>query len=95
MADAGNNRIMKWRRGAKKGKIVAGGNGKGSGLDQLDEPYGLVVDHCGQIVLGGNHRGKGSNQFDDPRGLSFDLEGNLYVADCDNNRIQAFSLISY
>ncbi|CAF4198820.1 unnamed protein product, partial [Adineta steineri] len=33
------------------------------------------------------------NKFDGPRGLSFDDEGNLYVADCCNHRIEKFEII--
>ncbi|CAF4143771.1 unnamed protein product, partial [Adineta steineri] len=44
----------------------------------------------GEIVVGGNGQG---NQLDGPRGLSFDDEGNLYVADCCNHRIEKFEII--
>ncbi|CAF4452303.1 unnamed protein product, partial [Adineta steineri] len=29
---------MKWKKGAKEGSIVAGGNGVGNGLNQLVHP---------------------------------------------------------
>ncbi len=45
----------------------------------------------GTIVLGGN-TGKKSNQLNCPSGLSFDRQGNLYVADYTNNRIQKFEI---
>lgn len=35
--------------------------------------------------------GKGRGQFDKPRGIAVDAEGNLYVADLSNARIQKFS----
>ncbi|CAF4268828.1 unnamed protein product, partial [Adineta steineri] len=41
----------------------------------------------GEIVVGGNGYGNQSNQLNGPTDLLFDDEGNLYVADCDNNRI--------
>jgi hypothetical protein len=46
----------------------------------------------GTIVVGGNGRGKQSNQFFGLAGLSFDRQGNLYVADRDNDRIQKFEI---
>jgi secreted PhoX family phosphatase len=46
----------------------------------------------GRVVVGGNGQGEQSNQFNYPKGLSFDRQGNLYVVDCDNNRIQKFEI---
>jgi sugar lactone lactonase YvrE len=46
----------------------------------------------GTIVVGGNGKGKQSNQFNGPVGLSFDRQGNLYVADYWNRRIQKFEI---
>ncbi|CAF1016294.1 unnamed protein product [Rotaria sordida] len=39
-----DSRVTKWYLGDTKGQIVAGGNGKGSGLDQFDHPSYLFVD---------------------------------------------------
>ncbi|CAF1016812.1 unnamed protein product [Rotaria sordida] len=39
-----DSRVTKWHLGDTKGQIVAGGNGKGSGLDQFDHPSYLFVD---------------------------------------------------
>ncbi|CAF1361382.1 unnamed protein product, partial [Adineta steineri] len=44
----------------------------------------------GEIVVGENGGGSQSNQLYGPSGLSFDDEGNLYVADYSNHRIQKF-----
>ncbi|CAF1456140.1 unnamed protein product [Adineta steineri] len=44
----------------------------------------------GETIVGGKGTG---NELNHPSGLSFDDEGNLYVADCDNHRIQKFELI--
>ncbi|CAM4830072.1 unnamed protein product [Rotaria magnacalcarata] len=43
------------------------------------------------VIVGGNVRGAGANQFNVPIGLSFDRQGNLYVVDWNNNRVQRFS----
>jgi hypothetical protein len=44
----------------------------------------------GTIVVGVNVRGQEANQLHVPVGLSFDVEGNVYVADCLNDRIEKF-----
>ena len=64
MAEWGNNRVMRWCKGAKQGAIVVSGHGKG----------------------------EQSNQLRTPRGLSFDGQGNLYIFDYDNHRIQKFEI---
>ncbi|CAF4589350.1 unnamed protein product, partial [Rotaria socialis] len=44
----------------------------------------------GTVIVGGNGPGAGANQFYDPDGLSFDRQGNLYVTDHYNHRVQRF-----
>ncbi|CAF1385803.1 unnamed protein product, partial [Adineta steineri] len=53
VSDCNNHRVVKWRQGAKEGKIVAGGS-----VNQLSLPEGIVVDDLGQIYVvdGLNHR---------------------------------------
>ncbi|CAF0790274.1 unnamed protein product [Adineta steineri] len=53
-----NHRVMKWRKDAKEGIIVAGGNGQGNSLKQLSSPQGVFADHSGQIYVAdeGNNR---------------------------------------
>jgi sugar lactone lactonase YvrE len=48
----------------------------------------------GQIILGGNGKGHKSNQFSGVDGLSFDRQGNIYVVDWDNHRVQKFEIDS-
>ncbi|CAF4106501.1 unnamed protein product, partial [Adineta steineri] len=50
-------------------------------------------DETGEAVVGGNERGNQLNQLDHPNGLSLDDEGNLYVANFLNHRIQKFEII--
>ncbi|CAF4428128.1 unnamed protein product [Adineta steineri] len=42
---------MKWKKDAKEGVIVAGGNGNGSSFKQLHQPQGVIVDHLGEIYV--------------------------------------------
>ncbi|CAF4939741.1 unnamed protein product, partial [Rotaria socialis] len=111
VSDNNNHRVMKWNKGAKEGIVVAGGQGQGSALTQLYWPNGIFVDTLGTlyvadsgnhrvmrwtqgykkqgtVIVGGNGQGGGANQFQYPIGLSFDRQGNLYVADRNNHRVQ-------
>ncbi|CAF1381963.1 unnamed protein product [Adineta ricciae] len=82
VSDWKKHEVRKWKMG--EGKLVAGGNGRGNNLNQLYHPERVIVDKCG---------GKGSNQLSYPPGLSFDAEGNLYIVDFGNVRIQKFDLV--
>jgi hypothetical protein len=44
IADTYNHRITQWKMGATNGQVVAGGNGMGKRLDQLNEPTDVLVD---------------------------------------------------
>ncbi|CAF3869512.1 unnamed protein product [Rotaria sp. Silwood1] len=37
VADLGNNRIMRWPKGATQGSVIVGGNGKRGQLNQLNQ----------------------------------------------------------
>ncbi|CAM4953690.1 unnamed protein product [Rotaria socialis] len=115
VSDWNNNRVMKWNKDATEGIVVAGGQGQGNALTQLYYPQGIVVDTLGtlyvadswnhrvmrwtqgdqkqgSVILGGNNSGAGANQFNYPFGLGFDQNGNLYVTDYGNHRVQRFSI---
>ncbi|CAF5194594.1 unnamed protein product, partial [Rotaria sp. Silwood1] len=68
VSDNANHRVMKWEEGAKQGIVVAGGQGCGSDLTQLNGPLGIVVDQLGTVYVvdRSNHRimrwPKGSTQ---------------------------------
>ncbi|CAF1976783.1 unnamed protein product, partial [Rotaria magnacalcarata] len=45
IADSGNHRIMQWKNGdTTNGQVVAGGNGAGNGLHQLNGPIDVLID---------------------------------------------------
>jgi DNA-binding beta-propeller fold protein YncE len=48
----------------------------------------------GSVIVGGNGGGGQSNQLKEPIGLSFDRQGNLYVVDNGNHRVQKFNIAS-
>eukprot|EP01012_Entosiphon_sulcatum_P013882 TRINITY_DN19065_c0_g1_i1.p1 TRINITY_DN19065_c0_g1~~TRINITY_DN19065_c0_g1_i1.p1 ORF type:complete len:540 (-),score=61.71 TRINITY_DN19065_c0_g1_i1:43-1635(-) len=43
ISDRLNHRVVRWELGARAGVVVAGGNGKGSSLQQLSDPRGVWV----------------------------------------------------
>ncbi|CAF4242656.1 unnamed protein product, partial [Adineta steineri] len=54
VADSGNNRIMKFVSGSTSsndGTVVAGGNGAGSGTNQLYDPRSIIVDSSGTLYI--------------------------------------------
>jgi sugar lactone lactonase YvrE len=58
VSDYENHRVMKWMKGAKEGIVVAGGNGRGADVTQLDCPQGVWVDGCENVYVAdwGNNR---------------------------------------
>ncbi|MEA3459633.1 MAG: TIGR03663 family protein, partial [Chloroflexota bacterium] len=58
-------------------------------VEELEGPYAKGRLKVASILTWGS-RGNGPGQFVDPRGLAVDKEGNIYVADGGNHRIQKF-----
>jgi sugar lactone lactonase YvrE len=46
-----NHRIIEWKYGEQIGKVVAGGKGKGSENDQLNEPTDVIVDEENNYLI--------------------------------------------
>lgn len=55
ISDAGNHRIMRYLSGASSGTVVAGGNGAGTGITQLNNPRGLHYDASTNSLLIANN----------------------------------------
>ncbi|CAF4371449.1 unnamed protein product, partial [Rotaria magnacalcarata] len=97
IADYWNHRIMQWKNGDKtNGQVVAGGNGQGNGLNQLNGPTDVLIDkETDSLIIcdRGNHRVvrwshcSGTTQGEilinhiACRGLAMDEQRNLYVSD--------------
>ena len=98
----GNLRVTKWKRGSVVGQIVAGGNGKGSRNDQLNNPHGIVIDRgrdslfisdtgnnrIVQWSLQGARSGKTIISGVSSPGLTMDEQGFLYVSDWSRNEVR-------
>ncbi|CAF3311107.1 unnamed protein product [Rotaria socialis] len=48
-------------------------------------------DTQGSVIIGEGKDGNGSNQFYHPMDIAFDRQGNLYISDCTNHRLQKFN----
>ncbi len=95
IADSYNNRIVEWKFGANNGQVVAGGNGEGNRMDQLNYPTDVVLnkkndsiiicDRENRRVMQWSRRNgtKGQTIISDINcnGLAIDNNGNLYVSD--------------
>ena len=60
--------------------------------EQSDESI-KKLDPQGHILLSFGSDGEDRGQFDEPSGIGVDLQGNIFVADSDNHRIQVFQVI--
>ncbi|CAF1278852.1 unnamed protein product, partial [Rotaria sordida] len=58
ISDTDKNEVRQYKIGDKNGTIVAGGNGKGAGLNQLNEPAYIFVDQQQTVYVpdNNNHR---------------------------------------
>jgi len=58
VVDDGKNEVRKWKIGAKDGTLVAGGNGRGTELNQLNKPSYIFVDDNESVYISDyeNHR---------------------------------------
>jgi len=95
VADCYNHRIIKWKFGERNGEVVAGGNGEGNRIDQLNSPYNVILDRNKKSLIicdGGNEkvvRWSLENQNDRQiliqdiscLGLTMNNKGDLFVSD--------------
>ncbi|CAF4421481.1 unnamed protein product [Rotaria socialis] len=85
ISDTLRSRIIKWSSQTNETTTVAGKiDQSGSTAELLSFPQDLYVTRTG--------KGNGTGQLNQPVEFTFDSNGNLYVADLSNNRIQLFRL---
>jgi len=106
IADEGNHRIVKWKFGANNGRVVAGGNGPGNRMDQLNGPTDVIIDKkndsiliCDQgnrRVMRWSRRNNTSGQIIisdiDCSGLTIDNNGDLYVSNREKNEVRRWKI---
>ena len=58
VSDYEKHEVRRWKIGELNGILVAGGNGKGGGLNQFDQPVHIFVDENDSVYVSdyGNHR---------------------------------------
>jgi sugar lactone lactonase YvrE len=106
IADWENHRIVEWKYGATKGQVVAGGNGEGNRMDQLNRPGNVIVDKkTNSLIIAdqGNNRVVRWSRENDPnpqiiisniacRGLTMNNNGDLYVSDREKNEVRRWKI---
>ncbi|CAM4839373.1 unnamed protein product [Rotaria magnacalcarata] len=108
IADRENHRIMQWKNDdTTNGQVVAGGNGQGNGLNQLNLPTDVLIDKetdsliiCDQgnerVVRWSRRSGttQGEILIDNIFcwGLAMDEQRNLYVSDIRKNEVRRYQL---
>lgn len=107
IADHDNNRIIQWRIGDMVGEVVAGGNGPGNRLDQLDTPGNVLIDNETDSVIiadwGNNRVVRWSRTKDTKegeilinnigcRGLAMDHQRYLYASDNGRHEVRRYRI---
>ena len=106
IADHFNNRIVRWKYDAKTGEVVAGGNGKGNRMDQLNGPTDVIVDKKNNSLMICDHGNKrvirwslenNKNQqiiISDIScsGLAIDNNRDIYVCDSVKNEVRRWKI---
>ncbi|CAF4402955.1 unnamed protein product, partial [Adineta steineri] len=54
VADCENNEVRRWKQGDEQGELVAGGNGQGNHLNQLNEPSFIFIDEDCSLYIADN-----------------------------------------
>ena len=106
VADYMNHRIMGWRLGASTGEVLAGGNGQGHQLNQLDRPTDVIMDRKNDSLLicdRDNRRVMRWPRYASSRrqpemiinnikcwGLTMDNQGSLYVSDQEKHEVRRY-----
>ncbi|CAM2714210.1 unnamed protein product [Rotaria socialis] len=107
IADWGNHCIMQWKKDDTNGKIVAGGNGRGRRLYQLNRPIDVLIDkEKNSLIISdqGNRRVVRWLLVNDEAqgeilieniccyGLAMDDQGYLYVSDIEAHEVRRYKL---
>ncbi|CAF1377683.1 unnamed protein product [Adineta steineri] len=96
-----SDRVVGWKFGEKSGEVVAGGNGPGGDLNQLQDPSDVTVDKKNNLLIicdQGNKRvvqWSRRNQTDpkiiiskiECNGVTIDDNGDIYVSEGENHTV--------
>ncbi|CAF4460556.1 unnamed protein product, partial [Rotaria sp. Silwood2] len=104
VADHTNHRVIEWKCDAANGRVVAGGNGAGSGTHQLHNPHDVIVDKETNNLLISEYSNKRVVRWSRQNGtrgeilisnigcvsLTMDDNGFLYVVDYDKHEVRRY-----
>ena len=102
IADHDNHRIVEWILDTNNSRIVAGGNGQGKRLDQLNGPRDVIIDRQNNHLIiadTGNRRVMrwSRDSSSSPEiiigdiycvGLAMHEDGSFYVSDCEKHEVR-------
>jgi len=102
VADPYNHRIIKWKFGERNGQVVAGGNGRGNRIDQLNYPYDVILDQNKKSLIICDYENRRvvrwslENQNDRQiliediscYGLMMNSKGDLFVSDYERDEVK-------
>ena len=107
IADWWNHRIVEWKMGASNGKVIAGGQGYGNRLDQLNCPTDVLIDKetnslfiadqwNQRVVRWSRHQEttQGEVIVDNVlcEGLAIDHQRYLYVSDTEKHEVRRYTI---
>ncbi|CAF3940442.1 unnamed protein product, partial [Adineta steineri] len=106
IADCWNHRIIEWKYDTKEGQIIAGGNGKGTRMDQLNHPTDVIVDQQSHSIIIADHVNRRVIQWINQKQqilienidcarLATDKHGFLYVSDYKKNEVRRWKIGEY
>lgn len=105
VSDQYNSRVIMWKSNATKGELVAGGNGIGMSLNQLNYPGGIVIDKKTNTLIIADFRNQRVVRWPREKGtqgeviisgvdcwdIALDSLGNIYIADATNHEIKRWT----
>jgi len=106
IVDSYNHRIVQWKFGADNGQVIAGGNGEGDRMNQLNYPTDIIIDKkhnsifiCDrdnkrivQWPLRNGTKGQTIISNINCNGLAMDNNENLYIADDGKNEVRRWRI---
>ena len=107
IADYWNHRIVEWKIGASNGKVIAGDQGHGNRLDQLNRPTDVLIEKetnslfiadpgNRRVLRWSRHQGTTHGEVIvdniDCRGLAIDHQRYLYVSDFGKNEVRRYTI---
>ncbi|CAF1514498.1 unnamed protein product [Adineta steineri] len=106
IADFNNHRIVEWKNNATEGQIIAGGNGQGNRMDQLDHPTDVIFDQQNHSIIIADSLNKRVIQWTNQTqqilipnincyGLAMDKQGFLYISDRVKNEVRRWKIGQY